>query len=381
MPVLPHDSSPRHPLARCHRIGRARLRGLRLRAGERGLAGLLHADRSGHEHRVEQHRVEQRGGRACVSRAADPRFRARRHEGRWDHGVTDVAADDPRVPEGRDGFGGCTPTVRPGAAITTLAALPVKGRAPKTGYDRGQFGQAWADVDRNGCDTRNDILRRDLVRFTLKAGTNGCLVLRGTLKDPYTGRTIAFVRGPGTSTAVQIDHVVALSDAWQKGAQQWSTAKRTAFANDPLNLLAVDGPTNAAKGDGDAATWLPPTKAVRCSYVARQVAVKHRYGLWVTAAERDAVIRVLSGCPGQALPTAKTIPLGGGAVATAVTSTPARTSSSPRPSATAKTSRTDPQFRTCREANAAGYGPYRRGVDPEYDWYLDRDHDGLVCER
>ncbi|WP_406829772.1 DUF1524 domain-containing protein [Pedococcus sp. KACC 23699] len=274
-----------------------------------------------------------------------------------------------------------TTTVRAGAAITTLATLTVKGRAPKTGYDRARFGQAWADVDRNGCDTRNDILRRDLVRFTVKAGTNGCLVLKGTLKDPYTGRTIAFVRGPGTSTAVQIDHVVALSDAWQKGAQQWATSKRTAFANDPLNLLAVDGPTNAAKGDGDAATWLPPTKAVRCGYVARQVAVKHRYGLWVTAAERDAIIRVLSGCPGQALPTAKAVPLGGGAVAPAVTATPTSTGSVPRPSATAKASRTDPQFRTCREANAAGYGPYRRGVDPEYDWYQDRDHDGLVCER
>ena len=272
-----------------------------------------------------------------------------------------------------------TSTVRPGTAITTLATLEVKGRAPRTGYDRTNFGQAWADTDRNGCDTRNDILRRDLRHVTLKAGTNGCLVLKGTLADPYTGATIAFVRGQGTSTAVQVDHVVALSDAWQKGAQQWSTARRTAFANDPLNLLAVDGPTNSRKGDGDAATWLPPRKAVRCSYVARQVAVKKSYGLWVTSAERDAVIRVLSGCPGQALPTAKAIPLGGGAVASG-TPSPSRTTvaSTPRPSAT---SRTDPRFGTCREANAAGYGPYRQGTDPEYDWYQDRDHDGLACER
>ena len=281
-----------------------------------------------------------------------------------------------------------TATVRPGVAVTTLASLRVAGRAPKTGYDRLRFGQAWADTDRNGCDTRNDILRRDLTAVTLKAGTHGCLVLRGTLKDPYTARTISFVRGVSTSTAVQVDHVVALSDAWQKGAQQWSTTKRTAFANDPLNLLAVDGPTNARKGDGDAATWLPPRKAIRCAYVARQVAVKHRYGLWVTSAERDAVIRVLSTCPGQALPTATAVPLGAGHVATAPT--PARTTAAKppgtkppatKPPATTTSARTDPRFGTCREANAAGYGPYRRGVDPEYDWYQDRDHDGLACER
>ena len=150
------------------------------------------------------------------------------------------------------------PRARPSPPIATLA---VKGRAPKTGYDRDQFGQAWYDLDRNGCDTRNDILRRDLKNFSLKAGTNGCLVLKGTLNGPYTGKTIKFVRGTHTSSDVQIDHVVALSDAWQKGAQQMSPSERRQLANDPLNLLAVDGPTNASKGDGDAATWLPPRRA------------------------------------------------------------------------------------------------------------------------
>jgi hypothetical protein len=268
-------------------------------------------------------------------------------------------------------------TIRPGTAVTTLATLTVKGRAPKTGYDRDLFGQAWADVDRNGCDTRNDILRRDLTRYTLKAGTHGCLVLKGTLNDPYTGSTISFVRGQGTSNAVQIDHVVALSDAWQKGAQQWSQTRRTAFANDPLNLLAVDGPTNQRKGDADAATWLPPRKAGRCAYVARQIAVKHRYGLSVTAAERDAMVRVLTTCPGQPLPKAAAIALGGGreqVVPTPIQPAP----TTPKPPTAGGT---DPRFGTCREANAAGYGPYRSGADPEYDWYQDRDHDGLVCER
>jgi len=268
-------------------------------------------------------------------------------------------------------------TVPPGTAVLTLATLTVKGRAPMTGYDRARFGQAWADVDRNGCDTRNDILRRDLTAYTLKAGTHGCLVLRGTLHDPYTGKTISFVRGQGTSTAVQIDHVVALGDAWQKGAQRWSTTTRTAFANDPLNLLAVDGPTNQRKGDGDAATWLPPRKAVRCAYVARQISVKHKYALSVTAAERDAMARVLQACPRQALVTAGAIRLGGGSVATApVSPTPRPSSTAPPPGGG-----TDPRFGTCREANAHGFGPYRQGTDPEYAWYQDRDHDGLVCER
>jgi hypothetical protein len=192
-----------------------------------------------------------------------------------------------------------------GSALAALATLAVKGRAPKTGYDRALFGQAWTDVDRNGCDTRNDVLRRDLKSFFLKSGTHGCLVLSGTLHDPYSGTTIAFVRGKSTSSTVQIDHVVPLSDAWQKGAQQWSTPRRTAFANDLLNLLAVDGPTNQRKSDGDAATWLPPDKTYRCAYAARQIAVKVKYGVWVTSAERDALARILATCPSQTLPTAR----------------------------------------------------------------------------
>ncbi|MCO6688299.1 DUF1524 domain-containing protein [Cutibacterium avidum] len=194
-----------------------------------------------------------------------------------------------------------------GTAAAALAELPVKGRAPKTGYSRDQFGQAWADVDRNGCDTRNDILRRDLVNKTYKPGTGDCKVLSGDLPDPYTGRNIHFQRGPHSS-AVQIDHVVALSNAWQTGAQKIGSDKRLTFANDPLNLLAVDGPTNEAKGDGDAATWLPANKRFRCSYVARQVAVKKKYHLWVTGAEHDAIAGILGGCPGQTLPTSAAIP-------------------------------------------------------------------------
>ena len=170
-----------------------------------------------------------------------------------------------------------------------------------TGYDRDQFGQAWLDADRNGCDTRNDILRRDLRGTRLKPGTGNCVVLEGTLPDPYTAQRIWFVRAETYS--VDIDHVVALSDAWQKGAKYWDASKRIALANDPLNLLAVDASTNRSKGDGDTATWLPPNKGYRCTYVAAQVAVKKKYGLWVTAAEKSAMEKVLSGCPGQKLPS------------------------------------------------------------------------------
>jgi hypothetical protein len=188
----------------------------------------------------------------------------------------------------------------PGSALAALSTIAVKGRAPQTGYRRANFGPAWSDVDTNGCDTRDDILRRDLTAIRTRPGTGGCVVIAGMLADPYTGKQIDFVKADAAK--VQIDHVVALSDAWQTGAQGWSASKRLAFANDPLNLLAVDGSTNEKKGAGDAATWLPPRKAFRCAYVSRQVAVKARYQLWVTPAERDAMVRVLHRCPDQPLP-------------------------------------------------------------------------------
>ncbi len=198
--------------------------------------------------------------------------------------------------------GSAVGSASPTTALAALAAVHVQGRAPRTGYDRALFGSGWVDTDRNGCDTRNDVLARDLTGETFKPGTRDCVVLTGTLADPYSGRTIAFQRGQGTSEAVQIDHVVALSDSWQKGAQSWDGARRAAFANDPLNLLAVDGPLNMAKGDGDAATWLPPNRGYRCAYVARQVAVKVSYGLWMTQAEWNASATVLSSCPDEPLP-------------------------------------------------------------------------------
>jgi hypothetical protein len=188
------------------------------------------------------------------------------------------------------------------AVINAVEKIPVKGRAPKTGYSRDQFGQRWSDTDRNGCDTRNDILSRDLTSVTFKPNTHSCVVLSGILRDPYSGTEINFVKGNKTSSEVQIDHVVSLSNAWQTGAFKLTIQVRTQLANDPLNLLAVKGSLNSQKSDGDSATWLPPLKSYRCAFVARQVAVKAKYGLWLTKPEKDAILRVLTPCPHQLLP-------------------------------------------------------------------------------
>jgi hypothetical protein len=181
------------------------------------------------------------------------------------------------------------------SAAAQLATIPIKGKAPKTGYSRDQFGAAWSDVDHNGCDTRNDILRRDLTSVTAKPGTKDCVIASGTLADKYTGKTINFTRG-ANSADVQIDHIIPLSLAWQTGAQQISPEQRLQLANDPLNLMAADGPTNQQKSDSSADAWLPPNKAFRCEYVSRQTAVKAKYKLWMTQSEHDAIAGILATC-------------------------------------------------------------------------------------
>ena len=273
-----------------------------------------------------------------------------------------------------------------GTALAVLATLAVKGRAPKTGYDRvGQFGTAWLDVDRNGCDTRNDILARDL----LDAAKSGpCRVLSGILNDPYSGKTISFIRGNTTSTLGQIDHVVALSDAWQKGAQQLTAAQPISLANDPLNLWAVDGAINQAKSDGDAATWLPPQKSFRCEYAARQISVKATYGLWVTTAEHDALAGILQACPDQPAVSSTFTP-------TAAVAAPAQSSAGGSADAPARAAPVEPAapaepepaapapsdvfYANCAAVRAAGAAPIHRG-EPGYTSKLDRDNDGVACE-
>ena len=254
------------------------------------------------------------------------------------------------------------PTPDPAASDTVAALLeqlPVKGRAPKTGYSRDQFGDGWKDPDRNGCDARNDILARDMAD-EVKDGP--CKVLSGTIHDPYTGMTIDFVRGNDTSMAVQIDHRVALSNAWQTGAQQLSFDRRVELANDPLNLIAVDGPTNGQKSDGDAATWMPPQRGYWCEYVTAQVQVKAKYGLWVTQPEKDAIVRALATCDGSA--TADVAPV--------ETQPPAEVAPAPAPA-------TEVDYANCDAVRAAGAAPIHSG-DPGYTTKLDRDGDGTACE-
>ncbi len=283
--------------------------------------------------------------------------------------TTSTAPKPTATPPGR------SPSAGAGTALAALADLPVKGRAPKTGYSREQFGGGWASVA--GCDTRDRILARDLTSKTFVPG-GGCRVQTGLLDDPYTAETVRFVRGGASE--VDIDHVVALGDAWQKGAQQWSASRRVAFANDPLNLLAVAAEANRAKGDGDAATWLPPNKRFRCAYVARQIAVKRRYQAWVTRAEHDAMARVLGPCPGEKLPQGGVLP---------VPAVPAPAARAQAPTPRRHQAPTPPRtgsghgrvFANCAAVRAAGLAPLRRGT-PDYNAnpHLDRDKDGLACE-
>jgi len=260
---------------------------------------------------------------------------------------------------------------RAGTALAALAELPVKGRAPKTGYDREQFGGDWASID--GCDMRQRILQRDLRRIIYQAGSD-CEVSSGILNDRYSDERIIFHRGGASE--VDIDHVVALGDAWQKGAQQWSYRRREQFANDPLNLLAADASANRSKGDADTASWLPPSKHFRCDYVARQIAVKRRYRAWVTAAEKNRMARALSPCSDARLPTSRRV---------RIPASPPPGEHSPEPTPEPELAKSDSGgarvFENCDAVRAAGRAPLVRG-DGLYgaNTHMDRDGDGVACE-
>ncbi|MBQ1528426.1 HNH endonuclease [Candidatus Saccharibacteria bacterium] len=182
-------------------------------------------------------------------------------------------------------------------ATDVLEKLEVKGRAPKIGYTREQFYKSWPSID--GCNLRQRIIKRDLGDTAVISSEDNCTVVSGEYDEPYTGSHLVFYQKSDLTKGVQIDHVVALSDAWQKGAQKLSADERYQLATDPLNLLAVDSKTNQGKSDGDAATWLPPNKPFRCTYVARQISVKYKYRLWVTEAEKAAIKNVLKSCPNE----------------------------------------------------------------------------------
>ncbi|MCD2498308.1 HNH endonuclease family protein [Microbacterium nymphoidis] len=183
------------------------------------------------------------------------------------------------------------------AALAVLDTIPA-GPALSSGlpYDRDAFGQRWADTDHNGCDTRNDVLRRDLHDAVAKPGTRECVVLTGVLDDAYTGERIEFRRGQGTSELVQIDHIVPLAWAWRQGADGWSPERRLELANDPANLQAVDGAANQSKSASGPARWLPPDAAYHCTYATRFTQVVADYGLALPADDRAAVRAVLLHC-------------------------------------------------------------------------------------
>ena len=207
---------------------------------------------------------------------------------------SELSGTNTTTPTNPDGTPATTTSDGTPLATAVLEKLEVKGRAPKTGYDREEFYKTWPTVD--GCSLRQRIIKRE---FGDSAVLDECDVISGEFTDPYTGEHKVFNNKSEISKGVQIDHVVALSDAWQKGAQYLPQETRYAMATDPLNLLAVDASANQQKSDGDAATWLPKNKAFRCAYVARQVSVKYKYGLWVTDAEKSAISDILSTCPAE----------------------------------------------------------------------------------
>ena len=258
-----------------------------------------------------------------------------------------------------------------GAAATVPAGslLPqLTSSSPHlTGYSRDLFN-LWVDADGNGCDTRKEVLISEArVRPTLLAG---CRLAGGRWWSAYDSLFIT------DSGSLDIDHFVPLSEAWKSGAWRWNAGTREAFANDlgyPLSLIAVTASTNRQKSDSDPAEWMPPFSAYRCTYVSTWIAVKWRWRLTADPLELAALRLGLTGCGRAArvpTPTRATIALG------------PPTASPPVSSATAAGSGTlDPRFPYCTNAIAAGLGPYRKGVDPEYAWYRDGDGDGLVCER
>lgn len=275
------------------------------------------------------------------------------------------------------------PSVEPVAAEITaaramLAVLPIGGRGPKTGYNRtAVFGPAWVDVDGNGCDTRDDILARDLTNVRRRGS---CTVESGTLADPYTGRSMRFTKS--AATAVQVDHVFPLGLAWQLGAAQWSLGERVTFANDPANLVAVDGPANERKSESGPDSWLPPNKSYRCTYVIHFVRVATLYTLRITPSMRAAVNAGLDACTTvvgdpaglKALPSSDWQ-----RAATLAAPAPLTTTSGVRSSGSSTTTAQPVYYPNCAAARAAGAAPLRRG-DPGYRAGLDRDGDGIACE-
>jgi hypothetical protein len=236
-----------------------------------------------------------------------------------------------------------------------LSEIPVSVDQPMQGYDRALF-RHWVDADRDGCDTRREVLQAESLRRPKPACNN---TITGRWYSPYDGRYHTRSRG------MDIDHVVALAEAWRSGARQWDSNTRERFANDLYgpSLIAVTASVNRSKGDKDPSQWMVPRAVYRCQYLNQWILVKWRWRLTMNEAERNNIRTRLRACPRVNLTRPQRPPVG------VVSAEPPATTGD------------DPRFDTCAEANAAGYGPYTQGVDPEYEWYRDGDGDGVVCEQ
>ncbi len=268
-------------------------------------------------------------------------------------------------------------------AAPAAAAAPVSARdllgdlrtaQPKgEGYDRGLFDH-WVDADGDGCDTRDEVLVEEA--RTPPGLTERCSLVGGRWWSAYDDLLVTSAR------RLDIDHFVPLAEAWRSGARRWDADTRRRFANDldyPLTLIAVTASTNRSKSDQDPTAWLPPFGAYRCTYVASWIAVKWRWRLAGDALERGALTVGLSGCGRRALVPAPRRAAIGIDREPEAEAAPPEEGQAAAPVAPA-TGADDPRFGSCREALAAGYGPYVAGRDPEYAWYRDGDGDGTVCE-
>jgi hypothetical protein len=243
--------------------------------------------------------------------------------------------------------------------IRLLNSLPVSDEVT-SGYNRELF-RHWSDLDSDSCDTREEVLIDERVAGTVV----GCKVVNGRWVSQYDGVTTT------NSSNFDIDHFVPLKEAWDSGAWRWDSSTRERFANDQgyeLSLIAVSASSNRSKSDRDPSDWLPSENL--CLYAKSWVGVKFRWRLSVDSREKTKVRQLLANCKGSMKipPIAQTT--------TGTNTVPSDSNTSSRPSNSA----TDPRFGTCGEAIASGYGPYTKGTDPEYFWYIDRDKDGSVCE-
>ena len=260
-------------------------------------------------------------------------------------------------------------------ATTTTSAKFLLGKLKVTtehpnGYNRSLF-TLWDDVDHDGCNTRKEVLLAEANNRPSESGS--CTLFGGRWKSVYDNITFTNAR------SLDIDHMVPLSEAWQSGAYRWDSDTRERYANDlgySRSLIAVSAASNRAKGDKDPYLWMPPNHAYWCQYVGDWIAIKYRWGLTIDVAEKRDLLAKVNSC-GARTHTIKP--------ALAVRHFSATSSSGGSGSGGAGTSggshsKTDKRFYTCKDAKAAGYGPYYRGRDIEYSWYSDRDGDGIACE-